>query len=246
MPVPTVVPLSAIVTVNDNNAEKLTATSVGALNGDRATALHAASQASQEQLAQMKREISELEQQVMKGGESTANLAVTASAVLTLYLSFGALQEGLIKHVLNGRGGWFLTFVQFLCYTIFSIAQHKFSEKRRAPLAYYCILALLQVIRWSPLRETKMFSLHQHFPKCVVANQMATCGTTAGRHDGPVQRRGAVPAVPDPHPLQVRKAHPHPPRRSASLVRRRHARCPAPPTRRRRRGTRARRRAAAR
>ena len=158
------VQLTTIVTVKDESDKSLPNPIVGALNGDRATALHAASQASQEQLAQMKREISELEQQVMKGSESADSLPLTASAVLILYLSFGALQEGIIKHVLNGHGGWFLTFVQFLCYTIFSIAQHKFSEVRRAPLAYYCILAFLQA-RPPATRSSTRFASASSIPR---------------------------------------------------------------------------------
>ena len=144
MPQSSEVPLSVIVTVSDDSEQDSSKLPHIALNGDRATALHAASQASKEQLAQMKREIQELEQQVIKGNENPGNLPLTVLVVLALYLTFGALQEGLIKHALHDRGGWFLTLVQFICYTVFAATQHKFSEKRRTPIAYYCILALLQ------------------------------------------------------------------------------------------------------
>ncbi len=151
MPQSSETPLSVIVTVNDEPEKDSSKLPQIALNGDRATALHAASQASKDQLAQMKREIQELEQQVIKGNENPGNLPLTALIVLGLYLTFGVLQEGLIKHALHGRGGWFLTFVQFICYTVFAATQHTFSEKRRTPLAYFCILALLQAPPPSPL-----------------------------------------------------------------------------------------------
>eukprot|EP00291_Cryptomonas_curvata_P029168 CAMPEP_0172212244 /NCGR_PEP_ID=MMETSP1050-20130122/36883_1 /TAXON_ID=233186 /ORGANISM="Cryptomonas curvata, Strain CCAP979/52" /LENGTH=150 /DNA_ID=CAMNT_0012892851 /DNA_START=14 /DNA_END=461 /DNA_ORIENTATION=+ len=144
MPQSSEVPLSVIVTVNDESEQDSSKLPHVALNGDRATALHAASQASKEQLAQMKREIQELEQQVIKGNDNPGNLPLTVLIVLALYLTFGALQEGLIKHALHGRGG-VVPDMQFICYTVFAATQHKFSEKRRTPIAYYCILALLQV-----------------------------------------------------------------------------------------------------
>jgi hypothetical protein len=210
----------SIVTVKDESDKSLSVPNVGALNGDRASALHAASQASQEQLAQMKREISELEQQVMKGTESVPNLPLTASAVLTLYLTFGALQEGIIKHVLNGHGGWFLTFVQFLCYTIFSIVQHKFSEKRRAPLAYYCILAFLQV------RVSITTPSHEHRDILIGVAAPSQMPCIAGGDGWPIKRGRPVSAVPDPHPLQVCKADPHRPHRSPSCAALRPLPCP--------------------
>jgi hypothetical protein len=144
MPQTSEVPLSVIVTVSGESEQDSSKLPQAALNGDRATALHAASQASKEQLAQMKREIQELEQQVIKGNDNPGNLPLTVLVVLALYLTFGALQEGLIKHALHGRGGWFLTLVQFICYTIFAATQYKFAEKRRTPIAYYSILAILQ------------------------------------------------------------------------------------------------------
>lgn len=125
-------------------------------------ASEAAAQSNASSLAQMKREIAELEAQVLKGGSRatvklvgwditelppTAQFSLCAAGVLICYLSVGVLQEGLIRHDLDNELAWFLTFAQFLLYLIFAEVQRikRGAERRKTPFSYYAILGLLQV-----------------------------------------------------------------------------------------------------
>lgn len=130
-------------------------------NGDmspadvKKTALNAAAAASADQLAEIQRDIAELEAQVEKTSgkgrsllQPAFGLGAGVLGVLVLYLTFGALQEWIIKLQFKNSGGWFVSLVQFMLYTLFSIGQNssKPRAKRKAPFSYYLILGFLQVL----------------------------------------------------------------------------------------------------
>lgn len=83
----------------------------------------------------------------ISGFSPTIQFCLLSAAVFIFYLIYGYIQELIFRLEGFRPYGWYLTLVQFACYTVFGLTelQFKADKTRRIPLSSYIIIAFLTV-----------------------------------------------------------------------------------------------------
>ena len=75
---------------------------------------------------------------------STYRFLYLVGGVFLFYLLYGIFQERIFRDPILKQYGWYITFVQFVYYTVFSLLVER-SIRRRMPMRLYAVIALLTV-----------------------------------------------------------------------------------------------------